>query len=280
MCEKSFDWITVFVVLPTILLLGLCVGLVWWILAYPHSAVGDWILFFGYEIIFISLIVCEWKLLPNLWKNSLDFEKLIIIIAYAAFFSIGIATLCYLFAGPDSNWLSGFFLSISTGLFTGLVIYFVTNKRRQNEREIEDDVKILQATKNSYKNVCSFLFLDIMNRDSGVEYENQIGEFRDFMNIFMSNLDKLFYSTLLHIKKTKHPRNREDSEKEAVLDIINKFSSRVDYYIGTYAKTANSDEVKNLRDEFMRELTTLEKFVDTKLDESYGTLNRIKYSMF
>lgn len=279
MCKKAFDWITVFVALSTILLLGLCGGLIWWMKVYPHPALGDWILSIVYEIIFMSLIVCGLKL-PNLWKNSLGFEKLIIIIVYAAFFSIGVATLCYLFAGPDSNWLSGFFLSISVGLITGLVIYFLTNIRRQNEREVEDEVKILQETKDSYNNVCLFLFFEQKNRDAIVGYKNPFGEFPDLVNGFMTNIDKLSYSTLLQIKKTKNPKKGEDSEKQDVLNIISNFSSRIYNYIETYAKTANSDEVENLSKEFQKELIILETFVDTKLDESQKTLRRIKYSMF
>ncbi len=230
-------------------------------------------------ILFTCLSLGVW-ILPISWKKLLGYEKLMFIIVYAAFLSIGIATLCYLFAGPDANWLSGFFVSIGTGLFTGFGIYFITNKRRQNEREVEDDVKILQATKYSYDNVCLFLFLELMNRDSGVEYENPFEKFPDLVNGFMTNIYNLSNSKLLHIKKTKHPMKGEDSEKQAVLDIIKKFLDQVYYYIETYAKTANSAEVKKLRDEFVQELTILEKYVDTKLDESQKASNRMKYSMF
>jgi len=280
MCKISFDWITVFVALSTIFLLGLCVGLVFLIIALPKPSVSDWILFFVYEIIFISLIVCGLKL-PNLWKNILGYEKLGVLIMFAAFASIGIATYFqYFFDDPNSAWLSAFFLSICTGLITGLVIYILTNIRRQNEREVEDEVKILEATKDSYNNVCLFLYFELMNRDAVIGYENPVGEFPYLMDGFRTNIYDLSNSTLLQIKKTKNPKKGEDSEKQAVLDIIKKFLDQVYYYIETYAKTANSDEIENLRDKFMQELSNLETFVDTKLDESQNALRRIKYSMF
>lgn len=282
MCKISFDRIVIFVLvlLSTVFLLFLCIGLYNWITALPEPTILEYVLFIAFEIEFISIIVCGLTLFFR-WKDSLGYEKLIIIIAYVVFLSMGLATsFKFLIDIPNSDWISGFFLSICTGLITGLVIYFVTNKRRQNEREVEDEVKILQATKDSYDDVCSFLFLDLMNRDSCVESENRIGKFSDLLNGFMTNIDKLSYSNTLHIKKTKHPMKGEDSEKQAVLENIITISNQIYYYIETYAKTANSDEVKNLRDEFMQDLNTLETFVDTKLDESYGTLNRIKYSMF
>lgn len=96
----------------------------------------------------------------------------------------------------------------------------------------------------------------------------------------MTNIDNLFNSKLLQIKKTKHPMKGEDSEKEAVLDIISKFPNRVDYYIDTYSKTANWEEVNNIRDEFIQELSILDTFINTKLDESQKASNRMKYSMF
>ncbi len=229
---------------------------------------------------FISIIVCGLTLFFR-WKDSLGYEKLIVMIAYVAFLSMGLATsFKFLIDIPNSDWISGFFLSICTGLITGLVIYILTNIRRQNEREVEDEVKILEATKDSYKNICLFLFFEQMNRDAVVGYKNPFGEFPDLVNGFMMNIDKLSYSTLLQIKKTKNPKKGEDSEKQDVLDIISNISSRVYYYIETYAKTANSDEVENLSNEFQKELIILETFVDTKLDESQKALNRIKYSMF
>jgi hypothetical protein len=282
MCKKSFDRIVIFVLvlLSALFLLFLCIGLFNWITALPQPTIVEYVLFIVFEIEFISIIVCGLTLFFR-WKDSLGYEKLIVIIAYVAFLSMGLATsFKFLIDIPNSDWISGFFLSISTGLITGLVIYFITNKRRQNEREIEDDVKILQVVRESYNEVCSFLYLELMSRDSGVEYENPFEKFPDLVNGFMTNIDNLFNSKLLHIMNPKHPMKGEDSEKQAVLNIITNFPNRVDYYIETYAKTGNSEEVKKLRDEFMQELTILEKFVDTKLDESQKASNRMKYSMF
>jgi len=282
MYKISFDRIVVFlfVALSSLFLFGLCVGLVFWIIENPQPTFVEWAFFAGCETLCILFIGFGFGIYFY-WKKFLGYEKLVLIILYAALVSIGAATYFHNLSDvPDADWISTFFVSICTGLITGLVIYFITNKRRQNEREVEDEVKILQVTKDSYDNVCSFLFLDLMDRDSGVASENRIGEFSDLLNWFMTNIDKLSYSNTLHSKKTKHPKKGKGSEKQDVLENISNFSNQVYYYIETYAKTANSDEVKNLRDEFMKELTTLEKFINKKLAESYGTLNRIKYSMF
>ncbi len=282
MCKKSFDRIVIFVLvlLSAVFLLFLCIGLYYWITALSEPTIFEYVLFIVFEIEFISIIVCGLTLFFR-WKDSLGYEKLIVIIAYVAFLSMGLATsFKFLIDIPNSDWISGFFLSICTGLITGLVIYFITNKRRQNEREAEDEVKILQETKDSYNNVCLFLYFELMNRDAVIGYENPVGEFPDLMDGFRTNIYDLSNSTLLQIKKTKNPKKGEDSEKQAVLDIIKKFLDQVYYYIETYAKTANSDEVENLRDKFMQELSNLEKFVDTKLDASQNALRRIKYSMF
>jgi len=282
MCKKSFDWIItiVLVLLSSIFLSCLCVELGFWIIALPQPTIVDYVLFGVFEIEFIFIIVYGLRLLFR-WKESLGYEKLVVIIAYAAFLSVGMATYFkFLPDVPNSDWISGFFLSISAGLITGLVIYFITNKRRQNEREMEDDVKILQEIRESYNDICLHLYFEQMNRNPGVEYINSIGEFPDLMNIFMTNIDKLSYSNLLQIMTTKHPMKRDDSEKQAVLDIISKFPHRVNYYIETYSKTANSEEIKNLRDKFIQELSILDTFINTKLDESQKALNRIKYSMF
>ena len=136
------------------------------------------------------------------------------------------------------------------------------------------------ATKDSYDNICLFLYFEQMNRDSGVEYENPFEKFPDLVHRFMTNIGILSDSKLLQIKKTQDPMICEDSEKQAVLNIITNFPNRVDYYIETYAKAANSDEVETLSDKFMQELRILETFVDTRLAASQKASNRMKSSMF
>ncbi len=282
MYKISFDRIPIIVLalLSTILLLYLCFVLDYWIRALDQPTCADWAFFAYLEILFILLIISGWILVIT-WNNYLGYVKLVFIITYAALLSVIAATYFHIFSGVlDADWISGFFLSLCTGLITGLVIYFVTNKRRQNEREVEDEIKILEAIKDSYDNVCLFLYFEQMNRDSGVEYENPFEKYPNLVHRFMTNIKTLYNSNLLQIKKTKNPKKGEDSENQAVLNIITNFPNRVDYYIETYAKTKNSEEVKKLRDEFIKELIILEIFVDTKLDESQNALRRIKYSMF
>lgn len=281
MCRISCNRILIFllVVVSSAFILGLCVGLVFWIIKNPQSAPIAGVVLACLAILYIlSIIVGSIRIFA--WNDYLDFEKIVFIIAYAALALSCVASLCYLSHNPDAIWLSGFFLSICVGLITGLVIYFLTNKRRQDERYIEDEIKILQETKDSYKNVCLFLYFELMNRDSDVEYENPFEKFPTLVNRFMTDIRTLSKSTLIQIKKTQDPMICEDPENQAVLNIITNFPNRTDYYIETYAKTKNSEEVKKLRDEFIKELIILEIFVDTKLDEAQKASYRIKYSMF
>ena len=137
MCKKLFDRIVIFVLVlvSTSLLSYLCFVLDSWIRTLDQPTCAEWAFFAYLEILFILLIISGWIVFIT-WNNYLDFEKRVVKIAYVILLCMGAATLYYLSDAPDADWLSGFLLSISVGLSTGLVIYFLNNKSIQDERDI------------------------------------------------------------------------------------------------------------------------------------------------